>query len=56
MLTFINQAAPDIKKKLQKIQRLSKQSLQDLVKTAEKVFNHRETPKEREDRIKKQKI
>ena len=56
MLAFVNQAAPDIKKKLQKIERLNKQSLQDLVRAAERVFNHRETPKEREDRIKKQKI
>ena len=47
MLAFINQAAPDIRKKLQKIERLNKQSLQDLVRAAERVFNHRETPKER---------
>ena len=53
MLAFINQAAPDIRKKLQKIERLNKQSLQDLVRAAERVFNHRETPEEREDRIKK---
>ena len=55
MLAFVNQAAPDIKKKLQKIERLNKQSLQDLVRAAERVFNHRETPKEREDRIKQTK-
>ena len=55
MLAFINQAAPDIRKKLQKIERLSKQSLQDLVRAAERVFNHRETPEEREDHIKKKK-
>ena len=53
MLAFINQAAPDIRKKLQKIERLSKQSLQDLVSAAERVFNHRETPEEREDRIRR---
>ena len=47
MLAFINQAAPDIRKKLQKIERLSKQSLQDLVRAAERDFNHRETPGER---------
>ena len=56
MLAFVNQAAPHFRKKLQKIERLNKQSLQDLVRAAERVFNHRETPKEREDRIKKQKI
>lgn len=31
MLAFVNQAAPDIRRKLQKIERLSDQSLQDLV-------------------------
>ena len=34
---------------------LSKQSLQDLVRAAERVFNHRETPEEREDHIKREK-
>ena len=55
MLAFVNQAAPDIKKKLQKIERLNKQSLQDLVRAAGRVFNHRETPEEREDRIRRKK-
>ena len=55
MLAFVNQAAPDIKKKLQKIERLNEQSLQDLVRAAERVFNHRETPEEREDRIRREK-
>ena len=45
MLAFVNQAAPNIKKKLQRIERLNKQSLQDLVRAAERVFNHRETQK-----------
>jgi hypothetical protein len=49
MLAFVNQAAPDIRRKLQMIERLSEQSLQDLVRAAERVFNHRETPEERED-------
>ena len=53
MLAFVNQAAPDIRKKLQKIERLHEQSLQDLVRAAERVFNHRETPEEREDRIRR---
>ena len=55
MLAFVNQAAPDIRKKLQKIERLHEQSLQDLVRAAERVFNHKETPEEREDRIKRKK-
>ena len=53
MLAFVNQAAPNIKKKLQKIERLNEQSLEDLVRAAERVFNHIETPEEREDRIKR---
>ena len=55
MLAFVNQAAPNIRKKLQKIERLNEQSLQDLVRAAERVFNHKETPEEREDRIKRKK-
>ena len=49
MLAFVNQAAPDIRKKLQKIERLGEQSIQDLVRAAERVFNHWETPEEREE-------
>ena len=55
MLAFVNQAASDIKEKLQKIERLNKQSLQDLVRAAERDFNHRETPVEREDCIRRKK-
>ena len=51
MLVFVNQAAPDIKRKLQKIERLGEQSIQDLVRAAERVFNHRETPEERKERV-----
>ena len=47
MLAFVNQAAPDIRRKLQKIERLGEQSIQDLVRAAERVFNHRETPEEK---------
>ena len=54
MLAFVNQAAPDIRRKLQKIERLGEQSLQDLVRAAERVFNHRETPEEREHRIRRE--
>ena len=38
MLAFVNQAAPDIRKKLQKIERLGEQSIQDLVRAAERVL------------------
>ena len=47
----MNQAAPDIRRKLQKIERLGEQTIQDLLKAAEKVFNNRETPEEREKRL-----
>ena len=43
--------APDIRRKLQRTERLGEQSIQDLVRAAEKVFNNRETPEEREERI-----
>ena len=48
MLAFVNQAAPNIRKKLQKIERLNEQSLQDLMRAAERVFNHRDPRRERE--------
>ena len=54
MLAFVNQAAPDIRRKLQKIERLGEQSIQDLVRAAERVFNHRETPEEREERVRRE--
>ena len=52
MLVFVNQAAPDIRKKTAKektakIEKLGEQSIQDLVRAAERVFNHRETPEEK---------
>ena len=53
MLAFVNQAAPNIRRKLQKRERLGEQSLQDLVRAAERVFNHR-PPEEREDRIRRE--
>ena len=49
LLAFVNQAAPDIRRKLQKLEGLGKQTIQDSLKAAEKVFNNRETPEEREE-------
>ena len=46
--------APDIRRKLQRTERLGEQSIQDLVRAAEKVFNNRETPEEREERIRRE--
>ena len=49
LLVFVNQEAPNIRRKLQKIEGLREQTIQDLLKAAEKVFNNRETPEEREE-------
>ena len=50
MMHFINQSAPDIRKKLHKIDRLGEKSIQDLVEVAEKVYNNQETPEEKQTR------
>ena len=54
LLAFVNQAAPDIRRKLQEIEGLGEQIVQDLLKAAEKVFNNRETPEEREEQIRQE--
>ena len=51
---FVNQAAPDIRRKLQKIEGLGEQTIQDLLKAAKKVFNNRETPEEREEQLRRE--
>ncbi|XP_059108216.1 uncharacterized protein LOC131900914 [Peromyscus eremicus] len=51
ILSFIYQSSPDIRAKLQRLERLHSFSLSDLLKEAEKVFNKRETPEEREERM-----
>jgi hypothetical protein len=48
ILTFVNQSTPDIRRKLQKLDRLADRSLQELLAVAEKVYNHWETPEERQ--------
>ena len=45
-MAFINQSVPDIRGKLQKLERLGKKSLRDLVEVVEKVYN-RETEDEK---------
>ena len=50
----MNQAAPDIRRILQKIEGLGEQTIQDLLKAAEKVFNNRKTPEEREERLRRE--
>ena len=54
LLAFVNQTAPDIRRKLQKIEGLGEQTIQDLLKAAEKVFNNRETPEEREEGLRRE--
>ncbi|XP_067592364.1 uncharacterized protein [Pseudorca crassidens] len=53
-MAFIDQAAPDIKKKLQRLDGLQGFSLQELVKEADKVYNKRETEEEKEERKQKE--
>ncbi|XP_032185598.1 uncharacterized protein LOC116582292 [Mustela erminea] len=48
VMSFVNQAAPDIKKKLQKLEDLEGKQIQDLLRIAQKVFNNREAPGERQ--------
>ena len=48
IMYFVNQAAPDIRKKLQKLECLGEKSIQDLITVAERVYNTRETPEEKQ--------
>lgn len=52
-LAFISQAAPDIRRKLQKLECLGEKSIKDLVTLTEKVYNGRESVEVKE--IKKEK-
>ncbi|XP_025782017.1 LOW QUALITY PROTEIN: uncharacterized protein LOC112863120 [Puma concolor] len=45
---FVNQSAVDIRRKLQKIDRLGEKSLQDLLVVAEKVYNNWEPPEDKQ--------
>lgn len=53
ILAFINQAAPDIKRKIQKLECLGEKSIRDLVIVAEKVYNRRESVEQKEIKKKK---
>uniref|UniRef100_UPI0040385EEF uncharacterized protein LOC143404514 n=1 Tax=Callospermophilus lateralis TaxID=76772 RepID=UPI0040385EEF len=52
-MAFIWQSAPDIRTKLQRLDNLQDFSLADLLREAEKIFNKRETPEEKEERIRR---
>lgn len=54
-MAFINQAAPDIKRKIQKLECLGEKSIRDLVIVAEKVYNRRESVEQKEIKKKKEK-
>lgn len=53
-MAFIGQSAPDICRKLQRLEGLQDLTLQDLVKEADKVFHKRETEEEKEQRKEKE--
>lgn len=53
-MSFIWQSAPDIKRKLERLEDLRESNLRDLLKEAEKIFNKRETPEEKEERLKRE--
>lgn len=50
IMAFVNQAAPEIRKKLQKIDRLADKSIPELLAIAKKVYNNRETPEDKQAR------
>lgn len=50
LVAFVNQSAADIRRKLQRIDRLGEKSLQDLLVVAEKVYNNREPPEDKQAR------
>lgn len=50
-MSFIWQSAPDIGRKLERLDDLKSKTFGDLVREAKKIFNKRETPEEREERI-----
>lgn len=51
IVAFVNQATPDIKKKLPKIDGLAGKSLSELLEVVAKVYNKRETSEERWARL-----
>ena len=49
-MAFIGQSALDIRRKLQRLERLQDLTIRDLVREANKIFNKRETEEEKEER------
>jgi hypothetical protein len=44
MLSFVNQAAPDIKHKLQRVDRMQERSLQEMLAVEKKVYTNLKSP------------
>lgn len=55
IMVFIGQSAPDIRKKLQRIEGLQDYTIKDVVREAERVYHKRETEEERQEREKREK-
>ncbi|XP_017741444.1 PREDICTED: uncharacterized protein LOC108538102 [Rhinopithecus bieti] len=51
VMSFVNQATPDIRKKLQKLEGLEGKQLQDLLQIAQRVYNNRDTPDEKMTKV-----
>uniref|UniRef100_A0A5F8H8V4 YLP motif-containing protein 1-like n=1 Tax=Monodelphis domestica TaxID=13616 RepID=A0A5F8H8V4_MONDO len=56
LLAFVSKSIPDIHRKLQRADAFMAQSLTELLKVAEKVFNSHKTPEERADRLRQEDI
>jgi hypothetical protein len=54
VFSFINQAAPDIRRKLNKQENLGEITIREMLQIAEKVFTTREMPEESEERRRKE--
>ncbi|XP_029425446.1 uncharacterized protein LOC115072426 [Nannospalax galili] len=51
ILAFMNQSATDIRHKLQKLDRLADKTLPELLEVAEKVYNHQESPEDKQAQV-----
>ena len=54
IMAYIGQSAPDIRRKLQRIEGLQDYTIRDVVREAEKVYHKRETEEEKLEREKKE--
>ena len=53
-MAYIGQSAPDIRRKLQRIEGLQDYTIRDVVREAEKVYHKRETEDEKQEREKRE--